>query len=92
MLDIRKLKPIYTISEKVLNQYCESTISISPDQRYLAVGSVKGSVYIFNVRDGSLAYQFDNKTSSTILCLQWRPNCSQLYVGDSSGNLSIWEK
>lgn len=86
------MKTIYTITDKVFSQYCESTISLSSDQRYLAIGSVKGTVYVFNVRDGSLAAQFDNKTNSTILSVQWRPNCSQLYIGDASGNLSIWGK
>lgn len=84
------METVYTITDKTLPQYCESSLSVSSDKKYFSVGSVKGTVFVFNLKDGSLEDQFDNKTNASILSLQWRPNHSEIYVGDSAGYLTIW--
>ena len=90
LFDLRKEQSIYTINESKIPQYCESSIAISPDKKYFAVGSTKGTIYIVNLNDGTVESTINNKASAPILGLCWRPYNSQIYVGDSQGYLSIW--
>ena len=32
------MEPVYTVTDKTLPQYCGSTISVSADKKYFAVG------------------------------------------------------
>ena len=89
LYDLRKEQPIYTITSNKIPQYCESSIALSPDKKYFAVGSTKGTIYIVNLNEGSVESTINNKNAA-INGLCWRPFNSQIYVGDSTGYLSIW--
>ena len=89
LFDIRKMESVYTVSDKTLPQYCESSISVSSDKKYFAVGSTKGTIYICNLKDGTIEDTIELKGSKNILALRWRPFHSQLYVGDAAGFLTI---
>ena len=67
------MAPIYTIAEEKLSNYCESSLSISTDKKYFSIGSNKGEIYVFNVSTGELVEKFDNKSSSSITTVCWRP-------------------
>jgi WD40 repeat protein len=90
LFDIRKDQPIYTINQNKIPQYCESAIAVSPDKKYFAVGSTKGTIYIVKLNDGTVADTIENKSRNPILSVRWRPYHSQIYVGDGSGYLTIW--
>ena len=89
LYDLRNEKPIYTITSSKIPQYCESSIALSPDKKYFAVGSTKGTIYIVDLMEGNLEGTLNNKNAA-INGLCWRPFNSQIYVGDSSGYLTIW--
>ena len=91
LFDLRKEEAIYTIDESKIPDQCDSSLAISSDQKYFAVGSNNGIIYIINLNDGSINTNFNNsKGSGSINGLCWRPLRSQIYVGDSNGFLSIW--
>jgi WD40 repeat protein len=90
LYDIRKLEEIYSIGDNYLNHYCESNLTISSDKKYFACGSSKGEIYVFNLLTGKREEVIDNKSTASILAIQWRPYHSQIYVGDSNGSLSVW--
>ena len=90
LFDIRKDQPIYTINDSKIPQYCESSIAVSPDKKYFAVGSTKGNIYIVNLNNGNVDSVINNKGTDAISGLCWRPFNSQIYVGDSGGFLTIW--
>ena len=90
LYDLRKENSIYVINDRIIPQYCQSSISISSDKKYFAVGSSKGTIYIVNLNDGTVADTIENKSRNPILSVRWRPYHSQIYVGDGSGYLTIW--
>ena len=90
LFDIRKEQSIFTLNSSKIPQYCESSIAVSPDKKYCAIGSTKGSIYIINLNDGSIESTINNKGNAAIKGLCWRPFNSQIYVGDSTGYLTIW--
>ena len=82
---------MYTIDKNKIDECCESCITISPDKKYFAVGSNKGMIYIVNISDGNINSAINNnRGSGSITTLNWRPNKSEIYAGDSNGFLSIW--
>ena len=84
------MKPVYTIAEDILSHYCESSLSVSTDKKFLTVGSTKGEIYVFSLATGELVEKNENKSSASITALSWRPYHSQLFVGDANGVLTIW--
>jgi WD40 repeat protein len=90
LFDIRKEQAIFTLTSSKIPQYCESSIAVSPDKKYCAIGSTKGSIYIINLNDGNVESTINNKGNGAIKGLCWRPFNSQIYVGDSMGYLTIW--
>ena len=91
LFDIRKGEPLYIIDKNKIPECCESCITISPDKKYFVVGSDKGMIYIVNMTDGSINSNINNnRGSGSITTLNWRPNNSQIYAGDSNGFISIW--
>ena len=90
LFDIRKEQPIFSLNSNKIAQYCESSIAVSPDKKYCAIGSTKGSIYIINLNDGNIESTINNKGTAAIKGLCWRPFNSQIYVGDSAGYLTIW--
>ena len=54
LFDLRKMETIYSISDNVLPQYCDSSLSLSSDKKYIAVGSTKGQMYIINTQTGKV--------------------------------------
>ena len=92
LFDLRKEQVIYTINSNVISECCESSIGISPDKKYFAVGGNEGTIFIFNYNDGSINTSYsNNRRNCPVTSLGWRPNTSKLYVGDSNGFLSIWD-
>ncbi len=89
LIDIRKLDSIYKLDSSVIPHYCECNLSLTTDKKYFATGSTKGEVYIFDSDTGKLEERIDNKSKS-ITSLAWRPYHSQLYVGDSTGFITVW--
>ena len=55
LYDLRKENAVYVINDRVIPQYCQSSISISSDKKYFAVGSTKGTIYIVKLNDGTVA-------------------------------------
>lgn len=55
MFDLRKMQTIYTLSDNVIPQYCESSISLSSDKKYIAIGSTKGQIYVINTQLGEVS-------------------------------------
>jgi WD40 repeat protein len=45
---------IYTLDENNIPQCCESNISVSSDKQYFAIGSTKGTIYVFNTMNGKV--------------------------------------
>jgi len=45
---------IYTLDENKIPQFCESNISVSSDKKYFAIGSTKGTIYVFNTMNGNV--------------------------------------
>lgn len=90
LFDLRKEQAIYTINENKIPQHCESSIAVSSDKKYFAVGSTKGTIYIVNLATGNIDSTINNKSNLSISGLCWRPFNSQIYVGDSGGYLTIW--
>ena len=90
LFDIRKEQAIFTLTSSKIPQYCESSIAVSPDKKYCAIGSTKGSISIINLTDGNVESTINNKGNGAIKGLCWRPFNSQIYVGDSMGYLTIW--
>lgn len=90
LFDIKKGQAIYTIDESIIPDIKESSITICPDKQSFAVGNGSGFIYIVNINDGKIKGKFNNGNGA-ITALNWRPNTSQIYVGDSNGFISIWE-
>jgi len=90
LFDIRKEQTIYTLNDSQINQRIESSIGISSDKKYFAVGSVKGTIYIVRINDFKIESKFNNKSTNNIVACTWRPYNSQIYLGDSGGYLTIW--
>jgi hypothetical protein len=78
LFDVRKDQPIYTINNSKIPQYCESSIAVSPDKKYFAVGSTKGNIYIVNMNDGNVESVINNRGTAAINGLCWRPFNSQI--------------
>jgi len=49
---------IYTLDQNNIPQFCESNISVSSDKKYFAVGSTKGTIYIFNTMSGKVSLKY----------------------------------
>jgi hypothetical protein len=48
------MQTLYTLSDNEIPQYCESSISLSSDKKYIAVGSTKGQIYVINRIQGNV--------------------------------------
>ena len=56
LFDLRKMDTIYTINDTTIPQYCDSSISVSSDKKYFAVGSTKGQIYVLNCLTGKVIF------------------------------------
>ena len=91
LFDLRKeTKPVYTIDNKVIKEFCNSNISVSDNMKFFTVGSQLGNIFIFNLDNGEIINCIENKIKNPITKIKWRPHHSYIYSGDSEGNLSIW--
>ncbi len=91
LFDLRKeTKPVYTIDNKVIKEFCNSNISVSDNMKYFTVGSQLGNIFIFNLDNGEIINCIENKIKNPITKIKWRPHHSYIYTGDTEGNLSIW--
>jgi hypothetical protein len=52
------METIYTIDDSILPHYCESSISVSSDKKYISIGSTKGEIYIINRATGQVYNNF----------------------------------
>lgn len=92
LFDMRKEDAIYSIGENITpEEFCESSIAISPDKKNFAIGTNKGMIYIYNLNDGKLISKINNNRGiGSVTALNWNANTSEIYAGDSNGFLSIW--
>jgi WD40 repeat protein len=91
LFDIRKGEPIYTIDDNIIKDFSRSTISVSSNKKYFVVGINNGIIYIMNLKEGTINSNIDNnKGIGTIKAIYWKPYRSEIYIGDSDGNLTIW--
>ena len=91
LFDIRKGEPIYTVDDNIIKDCGRSPISVSSDKKYFVVGSNNGIIYIMNLNEGIINSNIDNsKGIGTIKAIYWKPYRSEIYIGDSDGNLTIW--
>ena len=91
LFDIRKEKEIYTINEDKISDICESNIAISPGQKYFAVGSNEGNVYIVNINNGDIESTINNNNGrGEVKSIYWSEFNHHIYIGDSNGFVSIW--
>jgi len=58
LFDLRKMETIYTVNDNTLHQYCESSVSLSSDKKYIAIGSNKGQIYVLNTKTGKVELNF----------------------------------
>lgn len=86
----KETKPVYTIDNKVIKEFCNSNISVSDNMKFFTVGSQLGNIFIFNLDNGEIINCIENKIKNPITKIKWRPHHSYIYSGDSEGNLSIW--
>ena len=91
LFDMRKEEPIYTIDKKIISEYCESSIALSPDESIFAVGANNGMIYAIDINNGTIISKINNnKGTGSVTALCWKAYKSQIYAGDSNGFLSIW--
>ncbi|CAN9511233.1 unnamed protein product [Ophioblennius macclurei] len=63
---------------------------ISPDGCYVAVGSVDGAVYIWNVSTGNLEIRLPDKHSSSISALSWSVSGEYVVSVDKCRRAVLW--
>ena len=91
LFDIRKGDPIYTIDDNIIKDFSRSPISVSSNKKYFVMGNNNGIIYIMNLNEGTINSIIDNsKGIGAIKAIYWKPYSSEIYVGDSDGNLTIW--
>lgn len=91
LFDIRKGDPIYTIDDYIIKDFSRSPISVSSNKKYFVMGNNNGIIYIMNLNEGTINSIIDNsKGIGAIKAIYWKPYSSEIYVGDSDGNLTIW--
>ena len=81
--DTADSQPRFMISAQV------RTTSLSPDGRFLAVGSSLGVVTIWDTKDGELCAEEKIGTAS-INDICWHPKCAEIAVAGSDGTVSLW--
>jgi WD40 repeat protein len=65
------------------------TTSLSPNGRFLAVGSSLGVVTIWDTKDGELCVEEKVGTAS-INDICWHPKRAEIAVAGSDGTVSLW--
>lgn len=70
------MEVLYSLDENSIPQYSESNISVSSDKNYFAIGSTKGTIYVFNTMTGKVTLNnlitliYSSKNQSIINLLQ----------------------
>lgn len=93
LIDVRTFKVLSTLEcDEYTNGHDCNTASISPNGRYVAVGSKKGSLIIFNIQDKEVEEVYDKEHTTSIVGCSWQKRGgSRIATIDSLGNLFIWE-
>ncbi|OBZ87415.1 Protein tipD [Choanephora cucurbitarum] len=67
-----------------------SRATFSPDGKYIAAGSIDGSLHIWNAKTGKLERVL-NEHSSVIAGVAWNPNGDFLYSAEKSKTICMWD-
>jgi len=66
--------------------------TVSDDGEWVATADENGSIYIWNILDGKLLYQLQDKdyTAKSIKSMDFSPDKSKLVFSDASKNIHFW--
>lgn len=65
--------------------------AVSPDGKFVAVGSTNGLLFVFNLKSGEFVEAYDEQHSEPIMCVDWAPgSASTIATIDKLGLLYIW--
>ncbi|GAB2269741.1 autophagy protein 16, interacts with Atg12p-Atg5p [Dionaea muscipula] len=90
LFDMRTLE-VYTTLRAGGNRMASnwSRSCISPDDYYVAAGSVDGSVYIWSIQKADIAATLKEHAAS-VLCCAWSGVGKPLATSDKNGSVCIW--
>ena len=64
---------------------------VSPDGKYVAIGSTSGLLFVFNLNSGDFVEAYDEQHTEAIMGVDWAPgSASTLGSIDKLGLLFIW--
>ena len=72
------------------HEFSVSSVSWSPDGRYMATGSNDGTSKIWDGRSGRLRFTLSDHTG-VVIGVDWSPDSSRLITGGSDGTVRVWE-
>ncbi|XP_051149790.1 autophagy-related protein 16 [Andrographis paniculata] len=90
LFDIRTLEICATLrgnGGRVASNWSRSCVS--PDDSYVAAGSVDGSVHVWSVANGKIVKTL-NEHTAPILCCSWSNLGKPLATSDKNGNICLW--
>ncbi|KAL8547538.1 hypothetical protein ACS0TY_007029 [Phlomoides rotata] len=90
LFDMRSLEICATLrgnGGRVSSNWSRSCMS--PDDGYVAAGSVDGSVHIWSVSNAKIVSTLKEHTSS-VLCCSWSNLGKPLATSDKNGNICVW--
>ncbi|XP_014208666.1 uncharacterized protein LOC106639526 [Copidosoma floridanum] len=65
-------------------------VQISPDEKTIALATVRGSVCLVSLKPSFKLITVSNEhTKEKVTCLCWNDSSSEVYVGDESGKVSV---
>ena len=67
-----------------------STVSISPDGKYIAAGTFSGNVYVFLTSDEDDVWQHSDVLDGKITDIDFSGNSSHLVIGTDSGRVHVY--
>ena len=92
VVDVRMHKVLHTYeSEHYYSSSDNSMIGVSPQGRYVALGSKNGKVVVLDLQNGGECDNvFDKQHTSAVISVDWSRRSSKLASIDSRGSLIIW--
>ena len=92
LFDLRTNSKLKVFATDGFTVTCDWTrANFSPDSEYICVGSVDGTVYIWNVNDSSkLETSLRGEHNSGVVSVAWQPAGNGLTTCDKSKNVVVW--
>jgi len=92
LFDLRTNSKLKVFATDGFTVTCDWTrANFSPDSEYICVGSVDGTVYIWNVNDSSkLETSLRGEHASGVVSVAWQPAGNGLTTCDKSKNVVVW--